>query len=52
MSTCQDCKNFRSQDDLVGYCLAAEGKLVDAERDSEDCLAAAFSQKDENQEII
>jgi len=40
--TCKDCKNFKSKDDLEGYCSASEDEVVESERDSEDCIAGAF----------
>jgi len=50
MPTCKDCANFKPKDDLLGNCLATEDKLVEADRDVEDCLARAFEPKEKSQE--
>ena len=52
MPTCKDCKNFQSESDLDGHCLASEEKLVDAERDTVDCIANAFEAKKANEDIV
>ncbi len=52
MPTCKDCINFRSRDTLGGHCAAAEDKTVEADRDSADCIAAAFESKEEDKDMV
>ncbi len=52
MPTCKNCINFRSKDELEGYCTASENDRVEADRDSIDCVAAAFKPKEENKDLV
>ncbi len=52
MPICKDCINFRSKDALGGYCTASEDDIVEADRDSADCIAAAFKSKGEDKDLI
>ncbi|HLC38795.1 MAG TPA: hypothetical protein VJJ80_01565 [Patescibacteria group bacterium] len=51
MPTCQDCQNFKFKDDLMGYCMASEDKLIENDRSSEDCIANCFTPKEDNAEM-
>lgn len=52
MPKCRDCANLQPKDDLEGYCTASENKVVELDRDVEDCIALAFKPKDQNSEDI
>ena len=52
MSHCKDCLNFRRKDDLMGYCEASDDKMVEAERNIQDCIAGSFEPKDQSDDII
>jgi hypothetical protein len=45
MPMCKDCKNYFSDNEIDGHCLAADEELVEGDRDSVDCLANAFESK-------
>ena len=52
MAACKDCKNFQPKDELEGYCLASESKMVDADHNVEDCIAGAFELKKSDEDPI
>ena len=51
MPTCKDCKNYYSDNENDGHCLAADEVVVENDRDSDDCLANAFKPKRPNESI-
>ena len=52
MPNCKNCINFRQKDDLMGYCGASDEEMVEAERNTQDCIAGSFQPKNQSDDII